>query len=252
MKNIDFIIPVHSKDFSTLELTINSIKNLSSCRNIYIISNKNANIENTIFISEHLYANYVTIEMIEERYSKKNSKYISRSSWLYQQFLKLLATKIIPNLSDTFVIVDSDTIFLKDITFKPEIFYYCKAKEYHIPYLRPIKTLLNLQSTISFSTICHHSIFLKSTLDQMISDIEIRFNTNFVDAVLNTLDLNEVSNFSEWDLYSNYMILNHLDQTKARSLKYKDIKFIPKLVHLMLYSFYFDFISSHAYQRSDK
>ena len=243
MKNIDFVIPSHPKDFFTLKLTTNGIKNLSCCRNIFIISSENPYIENTIFISEHLYSCYVTVEMIEEIYLKKKSKYISRASWLYQQFLKLLASKIIHNLSDSFVIIDSDTIFLKDISFNPNIFYYTNVKEYHTPYLKPIMTLLNLQSTIGFSTICHHSIFFKSTLEQMINEIEFRFNTNFVDAILDILDLNEPSNFSEWDLYANYMILNHLKRTKKRSLKF---------THIKLYGLYFDFISSHAYKRKNK
>jgi hypothetical protein len=249
MNNIDFIIPTHLKDLPTLNLTIKSIKRQSCCKNIYLISKNDPYIENTIWISEHQYYKFVSLEMIQRIAIKKGISNFNRSGWLYQQFLKLLSSKVINNLSDNFVIVDSDTIFLKDINFNSKYFYYCKVKEYHTPYLKPISSLLNIKNTIGFSTICHHAIFFKSTLEQMINEIEIRFNTNIVEAILDTLDFNEQSCFSEWDLYANYMILNHSNITKERSLKFTDINFIPNALHIKLYSLYFDFISSHAYKR---
>ena len=124
-KKIDFIIPCHPKDFPSLKLAYNGIKNnLTCCNNIYIISKEDPKLGNTFFIEENQFDTYITKEKIENIWLRKNKKLSNRSNWLYQQFLKLLAAKIIKDLSDSFVIVDSDTIFLREIEFNSDLFSY--------------------------------------------------------------------------------------------------------------------------------
>lgn len=248
--SIDFIIPCHPKDFPSLKLAYNGIKNnISCCNKIYIISKENPNLANTIFIPDSQFDIYITKERIENIWVKKNKKLSYRSKWLYQQFLKLFAVKVISGLTESFVIVDSDTIFLKDIEFNLNHFSFCKAEEYHIPYLEPIKILLNKKNTIGYSCISHHMIFNKEKINKLIEEIEIRFNLNFADAILDILDYNQGSCFSEWDLYANYMILNNPDLCKNRQLNWLDISFIPTEQDLTNLKVSYDFVSCHAYRR---
>lgn len=246
---IDFVIPCHSKDLSTLELCVNGVKNISCHNKIYLISENNLNIENTIFIPQNEYDKFVTIDKIKNEYIKRNSIYIDRASWIYQQFLKILSFRVIDNLTKSFVLLDSDTIFLKDVDFNENFFYYSIADEYYLPYLQTIKTLLGVDDNIGFSTINHHMIFNKLKVEMMINDIENKFNNNFVDVVLSVIDYNELSSLSEWDLYANYMILNHNNLCIHRQLKWKDIPFIPNENDLENFKNDYDFVSCHAWMR---
>jgi beta-galactosidase beta subunit len=248
---IDFVIPCHPKDFPSLELSIGGIvNNISLCNRVFVISKEDPNIEGVIHVPEEKYLTFTTKEKIENIWLNKNSQLCYRSKWIYQQFLKLLSARVIQELTDSFVIVDSDTIFLKDISFDSNKFYYCKAEEYHKPYLHPIKTLFGVENTIGFSTICHHMIFNKQKLNEMISIIEKKFdNKLFSDIVLEIIDYNESSCFSEWDLYSNYMLLNYSEMCEQRQLTWKSIPFVPDQIHLEEFKSKYDFISCHTYDR---
>lgn len=245
----DFIIPCHPKDFSSVELCVDGIKNISCCSRILIICKKKLNIEGTIHIPEEKFDKFITKNQIKEIWNKKNKKLSYRSKWIYQQFLKLLCFKVIEDITESFVLVDSDTIFLKDVRFDEKLFFYSVADEYHLPYLNPIKKLLDTQNTIGFSCINHHMIFNKEKISMMINEIETRFNKNFVDCVLDIIDYNEGSCFSEWDLYSNYMILKHSHMSTRRQLKWINIPFIPSQSDLNSLKEHFDFVSCHAYDR---
>lgn len=248
---IDFVIPCHKKDFQSLKLVVNGIKdNISRVNKIFVISKDNPEIDNVIHISENLYSSYITKEFIEDVWKFKNPMLSYRAKWIYQQFLKLLSAKIIKDITETYVIVDSDTIFLNDISFDSTKFYYCKAQEYHKPYLNPIKKLLKCEDTIGFSTICHHMMFNKNILNEMIFVIEKNFNFKpFVNCILDILDYNEASCLSEWDLYANYVILKYPKICTNRQLKWKDIPFIPSEFDLNLLKQNYDFVSCHAYMR---
>lgn len=246
---MDFIIPCHPKDFSTLQLSVSGIKNIKVNSRIFLISKKDPNIEGTIHIPENLFDEFVLKDDVRRKWEQNNKSLSHRSKWIYQQLLKILSYKVIKDLSESYVIVDSDTIFLKDISFDENKFYYCIAQEYHLPYLNPIKKLLNLEKTIGFSCISHHMIFNKEKMNMMIGEIEERFNKKFSDIVLDIIDYNEASCFSEWDLYSNYMITKHQEQTEQRQLKWANIPYIPSTQDLGYLKNQYDFISCHAYDR---
>jgi len=248
---IDFVVPCHPKDFPSLKVCVNGIKeNISVANRIFVVSNDNPNIDGVIHVPEQNYLPYVQREQIAAKFEKHNQSLLYRTKWIYQQFIKLFSAKVIPELTDSYVMVDSDTIFLRDVSFDPEKFYYCRAEEYHKPYIEPIKKLFGIEQTIGFSTISHHMIFNKQKLNRMISMVEKRFNSeSFFECVLSILDYNEASCMSEWDLYSNYMLLNYPEMCQQRQLVWEDISFIPVKSHLDEFKENFDFVSCHAYRR---
>jgi hypothetical protein len=247
---IDFIIPCHPKDFPSLKLSVRGIQqNISCCNRLFVISKEDPELENVIHIPEERYFSYITLERIEELWKTKNTSLVYRSKWIYQQLLKLLAVKVIEDLTESFVLVDADTIFLRDVIFDESKFYYSKVEDYHKPYNKPTCTLLGIENTIGFSTIAHHCIFNREKINQMIDEIEIRFNKTFVDVILDIIDYNEASCLSEWDLYANYMILNHSEMCQQRQLVWEDISFIPTKSHMEEFKEHLDFVSCHAYRR---
>jgi hypothetical protein len=250
MIKLDCLIPCHEKDFHSLGLCIDGIKkNIFNLNNIYVVSNKNPNIKGITYIPENNYKEYIDIQKIVKNFEYYNPQYSYRSGWIYQQFLKLFSAKVIPQLTDSYVIVDSDTIFLKPILFDPNKFYYCVADEYHLPYITSIKKILGLEKTIGFSTISHHMIFNKNILNEMIENVKKRFKSNsFFDCVLSSIDYNEISSLSEWDLYSNYIIINHPEMCEERQLFWENISYLPDL---NLLDKNLDFVSCHAYLREN-
>jgi hypothetical protein len=248
---IDFVIPCHPKDFPSLKICVTSIKeNISIVNRIFVISNDNPNIDGVIHFPEQNYTTFIDREKIAEKFRQYCPNLLYRTKWIYQQFIKLFSAKVISELTDSYVIVDSDTIFLKDIFFDPDKFYYCKAEEYHKPYLEPIKKLFDIEETIGFSTICHHMIFHKKTLNEMMENVKEKFKSDsFFDTVLSILDYTESSCMSEWDLYANYMLLNYPEMCQQRQLIWEDISFIPVKSHLDEFKEQFDFVSCHAYKR---
>jgi hypothetical protein len=250
MIKLDCLIPCHEKDFHSLGLCIDGIKkNIFNLNNIYVVSNKNPNIKGITYIPENNYKEYIDIQKIVKNFEYYNPEYSYRSGWIYQQFLKLFSAKVITQLTDSYVIVDSDTIFLKPILFDPSKFYYCIADEYHLPYITSIKKILGLEKTIGFSTISHHMIFNKIILNEMIENVKKRFKSNsFFDCVLSSIDYNEISSLSEWDLYSNYIIINHPEMCEERQLFWENISYLPDL---NLLDKNLDFVSCHAYLREN-
>jgi hypothetical protein len=247
---IDFVIPCHPKDFPSLKLCVKGIGNISSAGRIFIVSMEDPRIEGTIHVPEERYFKYIDKEKIAQKFSSHAPHFLYRTKWVYQQFLKLYAFKVIPELSDSYVLVDSDTIFLRDIPFDSDKFFFCRAEEYHKPYLEPIKKLFGIEKTIGFSAISHHMIFNKEKMAEMHTTIENRFECeSLFEIIISILDYTEGSCMSEWDIYANYMILNYPDMCQQRQLVWEDISFIPVKSHLDEFKDDFDFVSCHGYKR---
>ncbi len=83
----------------------------------------------------------------------------------------------------------------------------------------------------------------------MVNEIENRFNKEFSTIILEIIDYNEISSFSEWDLYANYMITNYSDICFQRQLNWIDIPFIPNNTALEQFAKDYDFVSCHAHKR---
>ena len=247
---IDFVIPCHSKDFPSLKIVIEGIKNISCIKNIFVVSLENPKLDGVIHISERCWDKYINKQKIAQKFSTYAPNLLRRTKWIYQQFIKLYAYKVIPELTDSYVLLDSDTIFVRDVQFDPDKFYYCKAQEYHKPYLKPIKKLLDVEKTIGFSTICHHMIFNKKKMAEMHSFIKDKFNSDSLfDIIISIIDYTEESSISEWDLYSNYMILNHPEMCEHRQLYWANLPFIPNKSQIELFKDHFDFVSCHGFLR---
>lgn len=256
---IDFVIPAHEKDFDSLPLVVEGIqKNISCANRIFIASDIDPQISNTNYVScgqGSAYGDMVTLKQIQDIWNKRNPKLAWRSGWIYQQIIKLLPGRAIPELTDSFVLVDADTIFVRDVIFDINKFYYTSSPEkYHLPYLQPTMTLLDVDTTIGFTVTAHHGIYHKQKLEEMLSGIENRFGMSFTDALLSILDYGEVTNegaaFNEQDLYANYMILKNPEMSSRRDLKWLNIPFIPDQEYLKNISKEYDFVSCHAYLRS--
>ena len=231
----DIVITSIEKDKFILQHTIMSIKkHVKNFRRIIVVSNnKLTDIEGVEWFDEKKYPftkKDVFDNMINfgERRNKKCS-YIN-------QILKLYAHKIIPDLTENILICDSDIVFIKDITFMDEnkpmygnrIFDYNSIKQYfdHHQLLNEEFNFINTEQNKELSKInklmsgiCHHIMYNKYIIDELISLIETKHNCVFWKFYLNK-SVDSKYEPANCELYYNYVCKYHKDKIIIRDIKW--------------------------------
>ncbi len=247
----DIVIPVGPNDINFIDKTLElNKKNIVNYGNIYIITNskliKNkSKFDGCIIIDENDFPfNLDTIK----KYLGNND----RCGWYFQQLLKLYASFVIPTILDNYLVIDSDTIFLKPTTFfDKDIPLYNFGTEYHLPYFIH---MINLHPSFSkvnnMSGICHHLIFQKYILKDLFKMVENYHNNGkkFYEIFLESIEGKEIlgSGASEYEIYFNFLQKHYPNQYKIRPLKWENV---PNL-NFNLNKTDLDYVSCHWYMRN--
>lgn len=252
---IDIVIPYHSKDYKILPYTIKGLEYIANKGKVYLISNEDPKIENTIYIDEKIFP--FTKDNIVEYIGVENA---SRAGWYLQQLLKLYAFKLIPNLSENFLIVDSETVFINPVTFvKDSKLCFATSAENHYPYYEHIACLFKgalLRQTADKSGIVHHMIFTKRYLQELFDKIQEINATEVWKAMMSCVkkEYGAYSGMSEYEIYFQYMLQYHKEVTEIRDLRWDVFSDIPnsdkyKTVNDVLNSSKdsYDFITLHVH-----
>jgi hypothetical protein len=218
--NMDVVIVYHSKDAKILPHCLEGLKYVKELRNIYCISNEPCQ----YYVPE-------TLAPFSLEYVKA---YVGNvhPGWYLQQILKLYAGHMIPELSETYLVLDSDTVFVKDISFLNEkgIPKYATGIEYHAPYFEHIQRILpELKKQIIQSGICHHMVFQQTYIRELMDKVENIHGIPFWKCMLQNVDpLHHAwSGMSEYELYFNYMLKYRPDQIELRNLRWMNVQEIP-------------------------
>jgi hypothetical protein len=208
--NIAVVICCIDKDDETLPKCIESVRQYLNhpIKNIYLVAPCNSlKIKQ---IAENLSCIFVNEETILE-IKKEDIKYIvngkDRSGWIFQQLLKLHADKI--SNSDNIFVIDADTILIQPKTLISNgktIFDF--SDEYHYPYFKALNRLCNFDKISSVSFVSHMMTFNRFMLINLRKDISDFNKKPFIKSILEILDENENSCFSEFELYGNFYINN--------------------------------------------
>ena len=245
-KLFDIVIPMGPNEKIIIEKQIECTKkNIIGYRNIYIISyDPTLNIEGCITINENIFP--FSINTINNIYGIQK-----RNGWYLQQLLKLYAGLIIPDILDKYLVIDTDTFFIKPVKFiENDKCLYSYGTEYHIPYFYHMKCL-NSSFTKVFkdkSGICHHMIFETKYVKEIIENVERNHNDLFYNIFLKNVNLNHIihSGASEYEIYFNYIFKYHEDDVKLRRLNWKNTNVLNEEV---LTNTDLDFVSYHYYAR---
>ena len=174
----DIVIPVGSNDINQLKNQLEfTKKNIVGYRNIYIVSPfKDLLVDGCISIYEQIFP--FTIEDVHSILGRS-----SRNGWYLQQLLKLYAGIVIPDILETYLVIDSDTYFLKPTEFLT-IDGKCKyapGTEYHMPYFDHMKRLHPTlkRSNPKISGIVHHMMFKTDYIKKLFSQVETLHNDVF-------------------------------------------------------------------------
>jgi hypothetical protein len=219
----DIVICLGPNDKDIINKSISyTKKNIIGYRNIYIISYDNSiKIDDIIIIDENIFP--FNINTFVSIFGNNN-----RNGWYLQQLLKLYAGRIIPDILDKYLIIDSDTFFLKPTTFITDDnkIIINTSSEYHKPYFLHMNRLHNsLKKTHPLSGISHHMLFVKKYVDEIIELVENNFNNTkpFWQIFIDMLDRAEHSGCSEYEIYFTYMTLYHPDKYITRNLKWQNL-----------------------------
>ena len=229
MKKTDFVVPL-CKNNMIIRTTIESIVYNYHPRNIYIITNlreikyleenlKEWNIEDTQIFNineeDFFIKNYgLTRNDIERLYTFIDSN--SREfGWWYQQILKFGAYKQIENLSDPYIIWDSDLIVLQkwdlinsyDGLYKFAILQECSKNEFNKnEYAKSIKELIELDSIDPINNgtfVPHHFIMHHNVLDFLFHYIEEKHNNLWIKVIMSLSK--KYYRFSEYKCLATFM-----------------------------------------------
>ena len=243
--DFDIVIPIGPLDINAIRTQIGFTKtNIIGYRNIYLVSvDPNLQIDGCITISESIFP--FSLKTVEEYHGKS-----SRNGWFLQQLLKLYAGLVIPDILGRYLVIDSDTFFLKPITFDKN--YFCYGTEYHQPYFEHLKKLLPSLEKMDpqKSGICHHQMFETKYLKELFTMVEqyhaeqSTTNPRFFEIFLKNVDPQHytASGASEYEIYFNFMLKYHPDQVILRPLRWCNAPYIVTNANL-------DYVSCHWYIR---
>jgi SAM-dependent methyltransferase len=232
---IDVVIPCVKKDLETLNLAIDGIKkNGKNIRNIFVISPEPITKKAT-WIDEKKFPFSKSDIALQILNGDKNAanQFISHKDtkigWLYQQFLKLYAPFVIPNISENILLLDSDTIFLNPVEFQDDAgaALFNPGTEYHRPYFDHMARLIPwLTKTFPFySGISHHMLFQKDILCHLFDVITSIHHVDPWIALCRCTDLKHIFNsaLSEFEIYFNFSFMT-TNQVSVRYLKWENIE----------------------------
>ena len=209
-------------------------KNVLGYRNIYLITDDTTlNINGCINVLEKRFPFDIN-DVVNHHTSSE------RNGWYLQQLLKLYAGKVIRGMLDHYLVIDADTFFLKPTSFfENGLHLYNYGDEYNEPYFKHMKMLHSSFDKFdpNRSGICHHMLFNKHYVNELIQLVEDTHKDDFFNCFLKFVEYIPAG-ASEYELYFNYMLKNHSDKIKIRKLNWENVNDFNANVN-------YDYISYH-------
>lgn len=224
--SLDVVIPVCEKDLHILPLCLEGVRRNVAHRieAVYIVAAENPRIRE--FCRRH------GLEFVEESgvmgYGPASLGVsvgrppCDRSGWIFQQLLKL-SGRI--GRCEHFLVIDSDHILLRPHTFVAAdgrlVFY--GSIQYHDAYYRNIERIMGFRPRSGLSYVAHKMIFSRAELARLRERIESRSGGERWDrAIVASLDREEVSGFSEFELFGNFVPAGRkrIEPWRHKSLRY--------------------------------
>ena len=254
MNQFDIVIPLGHNDITVIDTQLEyTIKNVIGYRHIYIVTSSNIMKVPILIdcIKKHILNKIKIIPVNEESYpfnietvAKYHGK-SKRNGWYLQQLLKLYSGQVIPGILERYLVIDSDTFFLKPISFmEGKLCKYNYGTEYHKPYFIHMKKIHPSLNRIiqNMSGICHHMIYETKYIKELFIMVEQYHNDKFYNVFLSNVIEYELSGASEYEIYFNYMIQKHPHKIIIRKLNWANVSTLDNIND-------YDYVSYHWYRR---
>jgi hypothetical protein len=248
---IDVLIPYHDKDRNIIPMCVQGCaENIKNLGTIYVVGNNpQLELNNVTLIDDnHFFDDRLSKEYIESRWTAEYPALAHRAGWLFQQFIKMGCPYSIPSLTDYYLVVDADVVFLKMVRFFHNgQMLLAKSGEFHEPYFKCYERLLGEPPNRKWSFISHHLIISKAVMLELLRSIEERFNRIWYDAILDNIDYSQGSPFSEYETYGHYLQNHHPEKFITRELVYFQKL---KLRHIFMIALNrVDYVALHSYKK---
>ena len=219
----DIVIPVGPNDINVVSLQVQYTKrNIVGYRNIYLVSHDpDICIKGCITIDERTFP--FSLSDVAKYHGKQK-----RNGWYLQQMLKFYCPLAISDILDRYLVIDTDTFFLKPTTFIENdqcLYNYDVSTDQfpaHGPYFDHMKKMDSRWRRVDNrkSGICHHMLFEKRYVNEIIDHIEKKHNDTFWNVFFKMVDEKDMldSGASEYEIYFNYITRYHSDKIKLRLL----------------------------------
>jgi hypothetical protein len=173
---------------------------------------------------------------------------VDRSSWIFQQLLKL---NVFECLEEKFTLLwDSDTCLIQEMCFQSRsqsVIEY--LHDHHAPYFAAAAYLLGDLPEFEYGLTSHKLLVNRFHMDDMKNQIEKNCGKEWQHALMDSIDFNEESSFSEYALYSLYMLKHHPEEIVLMHWKNLQLyKPIPAYKQKLL-SQWFKSVSYHNYSK---
>ncbi len=207
---IDILIPCIEKDLAILPYVIDSIReNIKHpIGKIFIAAPKNTEIKKLCLEKFCIFIDETSVLPVNKNEINYVYDGIDRSGWLFQQLLKLSADVI---SDEKFILVaDADTVFIR-----PQVFItgnkilFDISDEYHEEYFKTYRKLTGLKAKSPLSFVSHHTLFNRNRLRELKILIENQHGLPWYKAVIDSAEGNNISFFSEYETYGNFMYSNY-------------------------------------------
>lgn len=209
--DVDVIIPVIKKDLDVLPYVVKSIRKYLKhpIDKIYIVAPDDEEIRNFCDRNDCVFKfedSVLPIKLEEIKYKVFNK---NRSGWIFQQLIKLNADRI--SSKKHVYILDADTILVQSQKFeKDRKGILLVSDEFHVPYHHAYEKIFKYKTTAKFSFVSHQIFMDTSLLGELKCDIENKNNGKpWYSVILDNLDDKEMSSFSEYETYGNWVTQNH-------------------------------------------
>lgn len=161
-------------------------------------------------IDEQLFAPEFSLQYVRNLMPEHKK---TRAGWYYQQLLKIKALSQYENNTDINLIWDADTIPLREMNFVlDDKLVYFAGTENHKPYFTCTNKLMNLDKLVSFSFIAQNFVAKSVWVHDFMSMLSKKFETSWFDAILDNIDFEESSGFSEYETLGTYFVRHYMDE----------------------------------------
>jgi hypothetical protein len=249
---MDVVIPAHPKDFDVLAHAARGVmRHVRDLGRVFVVSPEDPGVHGVTWVDEGaLPSGFPALADVHAALSESGAD-PSRAGWVYQQLLKLGAGELVEGISQKYLVVDSDVIFLRTIDFGAARFPYSVATEYQQQYLDVCERLIG-EPVGSHSFTSHYMVFDREFAAELRAELEQRHGQPWWRAIVASLDPAEASAFSEWNLYGHWVLARHPDDAAHRQLVWLDIRNVPTLLGRATLGMYHDFVAAHAYRREQR
>jgi hypothetical protein len=251
---IDVVIPYHSKDSDILEMCISGcVSNIYNLGNIYIVTKTKdlnfANFSNIYLINENeLFTDGLSKRYIESRLHAECPGLVRRAGWLFQQLIKMGCSYAIAGLTEHYLVVDADVVFLKKIDFFREgRILVAKSDEFFRPYFDCYEKLLGESPDDRYSFVAHHMLISKTIMLELLDGLGKKFGKKWYDVIIENAHCGGGLVFSEYETYGHYLANRYQQSFLLRRLRNVQ-SFKIRYLLLILFNLA-DYVTFHDYKK---